>query len=82
MLDSECRERIEMAESERRGVLMGGCRDRISLFVFQHFLFLHFLKEMGGIPESRLSDIPVSVRISKQMTLTLTSIKVTYRVCK
>lgn len=26
MLDSECRERTEMAESERRGVLMGGCR--------------------------------------------------------
>lgn len=25
MLDSECRERTEMAESERRGVLMGGC---------------------------------------------------------
>ena len=25
MLDSECRERMEMAESERRGVLMGGC---------------------------------------------------------
>lgn len=24
MLDSECRERTEMAESERRGVLMGG----------------------------------------------------------
>lgn len=25
MLDSECRERTEMAESERRGVLIGGC---------------------------------------------------------
>lgn len=25
ILDSECRERTEMAESERRGVLMGGC---------------------------------------------------------
>lgn len=25
MLDSECSERTEMAESERRGVLMGGC---------------------------------------------------------
>lgn len=28
MLDSECRERTEMAESERRGVLMGGCGQR------------------------------------------------------
>lgn len=28
MLDSECRERTEIAESERRGVLMGGCRAR------------------------------------------------------
>lgn len=27
MLDSECRERTEMAESERRGVLMGGCAE-------------------------------------------------------
>lgn len=25
MLDSECRERTETAESERRGVLTGGC---------------------------------------------------------
>lgn len=28
MLDSECRERTEMAESERRGVLMGGYAER------------------------------------------------------
>jgi hypothetical protein len=28
MLDSECRERTEMAESERRGVLIGGWTER------------------------------------------------------
>lgn len=31
MLDSECRERTEIAESERRGVLIGGCTDGGSL---------------------------------------------------
>ncbi len=36
MLDSECRERTEMAESERRGVLMGSCRER--QFASKHFL--------------------------------------------
>lgn len=30
MLDSECRERTETAESERRGVLTGGCGRQVS----------------------------------------------------
>lgn len=36
MLDSECRERTEMAESERRGVLIGGCGHRAPLVSASH----------------------------------------------